>query len=240
MLAVAGSLSTQPARSTTPFSDAFELFVEAKWSRIHTRGNNAGPSFIQGTLGQFDVRERVRLDNPFLNPADRTQIANAILASGCNTSYRSALQRVQPSAVGIGGPLNAADIAAINAGRTVSSRAQLARRRHSRRGFRRVDLPRRRRLPVARSTTTGATKSRPTTASSIRRTRPSASSIASASCWRWTPAVTRPPVRSSAGLSSTRRRQRHDSRRQNANLAADIAACVPYDPFGSGATTQLP
>jgi outer membrane receptor protein involved in Fe transport len=117
-------------------SDAFEPFIEAKWNRIHTVGNNAGPSFIQGTFTQFDIRERIRLDNPFLNPADRTTIANAILASGCNTSITAAclvpgsgsptggpggtpsgsFARSTFGGQGVGGPLNAADIAAINAG----------------------------------------------------------------------------------------------------------------------------
>jgi outer membrane receptor protein involved in Fe transport len=65
---------------------AFELFFEGKWNRVNTVGNNAGPSFNQGTGGTTDFREKVRLDNPFLNPADRTTIANAILASSCNSS----------------------------------------------------------------------------------------------------------------------------------------------------------
>ncbi|HEU4876949.1 MAG TPA: TonB-dependent receptor [Sphingomicrobium sp.] len=101
-------------------SDAFEPFVEAKWNRVDTLGSNAGPSFIQGTFSQFDIRERIRLDNPFLNPADRTTIANAIIASGCNTSLTVACSpttaRTTRSGQGIGGPLSAADIAAINAG----------------------------------------------------------------------------------------------------------------------------
>jgi len=115
-------------------SDAFEPFIEAKWNRVDALGNNAGPSFIQGTFNPFDIRERVRLDNPFLTPSQRTTIANAILASGCNTSLTascdvtgvaSSFTRTASTgsinvgsspAQGIGGPLNAADIAAINAG----------------------------------------------------------------------------------------------------------------------------
>jgi len=121
-------------------SEAFEPFIEAKWNRVNALGNNAGPSFIQGTFGQFDLRERVRLDNPFLSTADRTTIANAILASGCNTSLTAAcnvtgiassFNRTSRTdaygSQGIGGPLNAADIAAINAGtyRFVTSRSLL-------------------------------------------------------------------------------------------------------------------
>jgi outer membrane receptor protein involved in Fe transport len=107
-------------------TDAFEPFVEAKWNRIDALGNNAGPSFIQGTFNPFDLRERIRLDNPFLSAAERTTIATAILNSGCNTSLtanclggRTTSTGISGStlpAQGIGGPLNAADIAAINAG----------------------------------------------------------------------------------------------------------------------------
>ena len=72
------------------FSPAFEVFFEGKANRVNALGNNAGPSFIQtgsgnqGNIGDF--RERPRLDNPFLNPADRATLASLILASGCNTS----------------------------------------------------------------------------------------------------------------------------------------------------------
>lgn len=101
-------------------SDAFEPFIEAKWTRIDALGNNAGPSFIQGQMNQFDYRERVRLDNPFLTPAERSTIANAILTSGCNTSLTAACSSSRAAAygngtgLGIQGPLNGADIAAIN------------------------------------------------------------------------------------------------------------------------------
>ena len=67
------------------FSDAAELFVEAKWNRVNTIGNNQGPSFVQGTGTTTDFRERLRLDNPFLHPDDRAQLSSLILASGCRT-----------------------------------------------------------------------------------------------------------------------------------------------------------
>ncbi|HSI18684.1 MAG TPA: TonB-dependent receptor [Sphingomonas sp.] len=99
---------------------AAEVFLEAKWDRVSALGNNAGPSFIQtgsGTQGNIgDARERPRIDNPFLNPADRTTLANAIIASGCNSS----LTAICPA----GGNLTAANITAINDG---SYRFQLAR-----------------------------------------------------------------------------------------------------------------
>ncbi len=70
------------------FSPAAEVFVEAKWNRVNALGNNAGPSFNQGTGGTTDFRERTRLDNPFLNPADRTTLANLLLASNCRSDLQ--------------------------------------------------------------------------------------------------------------------------------------------------------
>ena len=104
-------------------SDAFEPFVEAKWVRLDSTGNNSGPSFIQGA--QFDFRERPRLDNPFLSPAARTIVANAILTSGCNPAIagtcNTAVDTTNLSSSGgpsqgTGGRLSANDIALINSG----------------------------------------------------------------------------------------------------------------------------
>jgi outer membrane receptor protein involved in Fe transport len=108
------------------FSEAAEVFLEAKYARAEVQGSNFGPSFMQGTFGQFDYRERIRLDNPYLTPAQRTQIGSAILASGCNTNLSAGCtndlttrttRAAGPGAtIGTGGPLNAADQAAIAAG----------------------------------------------------------------------------------------------------------------------------
>lgn len=69
------------------FSEAAELFVEGKYARIRTVGSNSGPAFNQGFNQTFaDPRANFRLDNPFLTPAQRTTIANAILASGFRSS----------------------------------------------------------------------------------------------------------------------------------------------------------
>jgi len=104
-------------------SDAFEPFLEAKWVRVDSTGNNSGPSFMQGA--QFDFRERPRLDNPFLNPDARATIASALIASGCNPGLNNtcatAVDTVNLTSVGgpsqgINGRLSAADIAMINAG----------------------------------------------------------------------------------------------------------------------------
>ena len=92
------------------FSPAVEAFVEAKYARIDTQGSNSGAAAIQGTFTQFDFRERVRLDNPFLSPAARGTIASAILASGCNTSLTVACAGASAAN---SGPLSAAQRAAI-------------------------------------------------------------------------------------------------------------------------------
>jgi outer membrane receptor protein involved in Fe transport len=96
------------------FSPAFDVFVEGKFAHIVTQGSNSGAAGIAGNYTQFDVRERLRLDNPFLTPAQRTTIANAITASGCNTSSTGTACSATPTT--FSGPLTAAQRAAIIAG----------------------------------------------------------------------------------------------------------------------------
>ena len=100
-------------------ANGIEAFIEAKFSHVDALGNNAGPSFIQGTQTQFDVRERPRLDNPFLTAAQRTQLSNLIMASDCNTSLTASCAAA--------GNLTAAQRAQITAGtyRFVLSRSLL-------------------------------------------------------------------------------------------------------------------
>ncbi len=98
------------------FSEALDLFFEGKYSRIDTVGTNAGPTGIQGTFAQFDYRERVRLDNPFLNAAARATIADALLASGCNPSLTTSCAAATDTVRDSQGPLTAAERAAIAAG----------------------------------------------------------------------------------------------------------------------------
>jgi outer membrane receptor protein involved in Fe transport len=94
------------------FAEAAEAFIEAKFVRVDTQGSNSGAGGIQGTFTSFDRRERLRLDNPFLTPAQRTAIANAISASGCN----SALSQTCATATATSGPLTAAQRTAITDG----------------------------------------------------------------------------------------------------------------------------
>ncbi|HVJ03199.1 MAG TPA: TonB-dependent receptor [Sphingomonas sp.] len=87
------------------FSPAAELFLEAKYANVHTIGSNSGPAFNQGAGQTFgDARANFRLDNPFLTPDQRTTIANAILASGFRTSLtgRTALTAADQAAIAAG------------------------------------------------------------------------------------------------------------------------------------------
>jgi outer membrane receptor protein involved in Fe transport len=93
------------------FAPALEAFVEAKYVRVNVAGSNAGPGGIQGQFTQFDARERPRLDNPFLNAAARTTITDAILASGCNPGLSTSC--ATSPGVSTGGTLTAAQRTAI-------------------------------------------------------------------------------------------------------------------------------
>jgi outer membrane receptor protein involved in Fe transport len=230
------------------FTPAFEVFLEAKWNRVNAVGNNAGPSFEQGTFGTGDLRERTRLDNPFLNPADRTTLANLIIASGCNTSLTAACSTARTTATGalggqgIGGPLNAADIAAINAGtyRFVVARNLLdvgLRDEHFSRDTYRFVAGLRGTFNTdwsyEISANYGKFKEDITTDGFIDRQRfslamdagrnPATGQIQCRS--QFDPAaavVLQTPAPSAVALAA----------RNQARLAADIAACVPYNPFG--------
>lgn len=93
-------------------SPALVPFIEAKYVNLKTQGQQSTPAFIQGgTLG--DSRERSRLDNPFLNANARALIASELLAGGLRSN--SLTSRTA---------LTAADIVAINDGsfRFVTSR----------------------------------------------------------------------------------------------------------------------
>jgi outer membrane receptor protein involved in Fe transport len=226
-------------------SEAFEPFIEAKWNRVNALGNNAGPSFIQGTFGQFDVRERIRLDNPFLNPAARTTIANAILASGCNTSLTAAcnvtgipntFNRGAFGGQGVSGPLNAADIAAINAGtyRFVTARqladAGIRDEKFQRDTYRIVGGVRgnfNEDWNYELSANYGKFKQDVTTFGYLDRQR----FLLSLDAGR-NPTTGQIQCRSQFDPAA-----RTPFAGSNARLDADIAACVPYNPFGAGDNT---
>jgi outer membrane receptor protein involved in Fe transport len=107
------------------FSPAAELFVEAKWARVNARGSNASPTFTQGAtfteanvgatsvLGATAQRERFRIDNPFLNAADRSLIQQQLLASNCDNTITGAACSSDPTS---GTRLSPAEQAQITAG----------------------------------------------------------------------------------------------------------------------------
>jgi outer membrane receptor protein involved in Fe transport len=89
------------------FSDAVELFLEAKYVRVDTVGQNSGPAFVQGSTIDAN-RERIRLDNPFLTAQERAQITALLL----QYQTRPGLSNAGSTAV----PLSATDLANIASG----------------------------------------------------------------------------------------------------------------------------
>jgi len=63
-------------------SEAVVPFIEAKYVKTTAFGSQSGPFFSQGTTLGSDVRERIRLDNPYLNPAARAIIEQQLVAGG--------------------------------------------------------------------------------------------------------------------------------------------------------------
>jgi outer membrane receptor protein involved in Fe transport len=213
-------------------SDAFEPFIEAKWVRVDTRGSNAGPSFIQGALTQFDTRERLRLDNPYLTAGQRTQIANAILASGCRPSITGACNSTTGA-----NRLTAADIANIGNGsfRFVIGR-HLADSGIRDEEFRRDTF---RIVSGARGTFNddwnyevsvnyGKMKEHTTTYGYLDKQRFMLALDAGID-----PANPGAGIQCRAKFDPTAAVPFPNNAANVARLAADIAACVPYNPFGA-------
>lgn len=73
-------------------SPALVPFLEAKYVRSEAFGSQSGPFFSQGaTLGDPGGRERVRLDNPFISAQARTLLTQQFLASTVNVNTGAAL-----------------------------------------------------------------------------------------------------------------------------------------------------
>ncbi len=220
------------------FSPAAEVFAEAKYAKIKSFGVNAGAGFIISAGNFGDVRQAFRLDNPFLSTQARSTITDLLLTTGRTTG----------TIAGAGGALSAADIAAINNG-TFRVRFQkqfldvgLREQRVDRETYRAVlgvrgtfnedwnyelsanygefterderdgNLNRQRlllALDAARQTPGGAIQCRS----------------------QFDPAA-RLPL-NSPGLNAT-----VPAAERAAILAADIAACVPLNPFGSQLTAE--
>ena len=231
--AAAGALQRQSARAITRSATALRAVRRSQVSRGSTRsGNNAGPSFIQGT--DVDVRLPRALRGSTTRsstPPTRTTLTNLILASGSSRGPRR----------GRIAPLTAADLAAIANGtyRFGSQRNLLdlgIRDEHSQRDTYRVVGGLRGTFNDDWTYEVSANYGRVNEDITIARQH----RHRSACCWRWMPAAIRSPARSSAARSSIRprrspaaRRRPGADRRQCRSLAADIAACVPYNPFGA-------
>lgn len=222
------------------FTPALEVFFEAKWDRVKALGNNSGPSFIQtgtgvnGNIG--DQRERPRLDNPFLNPTDRTTLTNLILSSGCNVSLTAGCPGTNNTNL-----LTPGDLTAIANG---SYRFQLARNLLDV-GLRDESFKRDTYRIVGGirgtfnddwsyelSANYGKFKQLTTTDGFIDRQRFSLAMDAGVN-----PVTGKIQCRSQFDPASALTIQRPNSGDPAANaarLAADIAACVPYNPFGNG------
>ncbi|HEX6374728.1 MAG TPA: TonB-dependent receptor [Allosphingosinicella sp.] len=210
-------------------TDWMEFFVEAKWNRVDALGNNAGPSFIQGVQTQFDFRERPRLDNPFLGAANQTNLTNLIVGSGCNANLTGCV------------PLSAADIAAAQAGTLRFTVARLLADVGLRdESFRRDTV---RVVGGLRGTfwddwnyevsaNYGKFKEDITTGGFIDRQR----FVLAMDAGR-NPVTGQIQCRSQFDPAAAIRFQgpggAANAAAYNARLAADIAACVPYNPFGA-------
>lgn len=78
------------------FSPSFVPFWEAKYVRADAYGSQSGPFFSQGTtLGDPGGRERIRLDNPFLSDQARTFLTQQLLATTVNANTGAALTAAQ-------------------------------------------------------------------------------------------------------------------------------------------------
>ncbi|WP_375291755.1 TonB-dependent receptor domain-containing protein [Qipengyuania sp.] len=223
-----------------------QLFFEGKYNYIEAVGNNAGPSFIQGTQTQFDFRERPRLDNPFLGAANRTTLANLILASNC----RPDLSVTCPATTNIGttaapnvipGNLTPADRAAIAAGtyRFAFARSLLdvgiRDQNFTRETYRGVFGVRGNfndDWKFELSANYGKFKETDVNSGYIDKQR-----FVLAMDAGLNPATGRIQCRSQYDAASAVILARNNSAAQtaalNAKLASDIAACVPYNPFGA-------
>lgn len=77
-------------------SEALVPFVEAKYVRSEAFGSQSGPFFTLGTtLGDPGGRERVRLDNPFLSTQARTLLTQQLAATTVNANTGTGLTAEQ-------------------------------------------------------------------------------------------------------------------------------------------------
>jgi outer membrane receptor protein involved in Fe transport len=214
-------------------SPAFVPFIEAKYVRTDSYGQgSSGPAFFTGgTIDGF--YERPRLDNPFLDPTARATIANAILASGINMASSSSA------------PLTAANIAAINNGSyrfilrknqtDLGIRSEAARRETFRivggiRGTFNDDWK------YELSVNYGQFNERTKVLGNVNVQR-ELLALDAVDQGKFQTGVANGNIVCGSKLDPTRAYD--DFGGDAARLAADIAACVPYNPFGNQASNAV-
>jgi outer membrane receptor protein involved in Fe transport len=210
------------------FSPAIELFLEAKYVRVDTIGQNSGPAFVQGSTIDAN-RERIRLDNPFLTPAERTQITNLLL----QYQTRPGLSNAGSTAV----PLSATDLANIALG---SFRVPI-QRNFLDLGVRDESSRRETYRAVAGLRGTFNTDWNYEISANYGRVNEDTTVLGNVDIARLLFAMDagRDPatgqIRCRAQFVPA---AQIDVIGDAAKLASDIAACVPYNPFGSGSTNE--
>ena len=210
-------------------SPALDLFVEGKWARTKSQGNASGPSFFSGAANQFDGREKIRLDNPFLNPADRTTLTNLILASGCNPSFTVSCPN--------GGNLTAAQLTQIANGsyRFALGKVVLDAETRDELAIRTV----KRVVGGARGTFWDDWNYEISANYGVMDQTVDKSGYFDKQRFALSIDAGRNPItgaiecRSKFDPAAAVSPTNNNTAAQNAKLAADIAACVPYNPFGS-------
>jgi len=208
-------------------SPAFVPFVEAKYVRTDSSGTGgSGPAFIQGsTVDGF--YERPRLDNPYLSTQARTLIAQQILASGVNPNSTA----TNPAA------LTAAQIAAIADG---SFRFPI-RKNLVDLGVRREDARRETYRAVIGVGGEFNDDWNYEIAANYGEFHEATKVLGNLNVQRFLlsmDAVRAPGGAIVCGSQLDPSRAYDDFGGNAANLAADIAACKPFNPFGAGNVSQ--
>ena len=187
----------------------------------------------------------MRLDNPFLSTAARNTITTAIINSGCNTSLTaqcnvagiaSSLTRSTFGGQGVGGPLNAADLVQIAAG---TYRFVIARNL-SDLGARDERFLRQTYRAVVGARGTFNTDWKYEISFNYGKFTENTNASGYVDKQRFMLALdaglnpTTGKIECRAKFDPTAAIAFPSSTENNARLAADVAACVPYNPFGQG------
>lgn len=212
-------------------SDAFVPFVEAKYVRTNTYGQGgSGPAFFTGgTVDGF--YERPRLDNPFLSTQARTLLSQqltAVVNSGISPTTGASLTPAQQATL----------LSQINSG----SYRFILRKNQTDLGIRSEDAVRETFRVVGGvkgdfngdwhyelSANYGEFKERTKVLGNVNVQRELLAMDA----------VRAPDGRIVCGSQLDPTRAYDDFTGDAARLASDIAACVPYNPFGNGATDAM-